>query len=420
MLNINNVLKNNYHILINILLILSIYIGFFLGENITQGPKMDFEHALNQVNFFKYNFSYTFFNYDEISNSTRISPIFTSTLYFVNEVTNNLDLTRFILLNILLLNQIFFYKCLKISSVKLSFDKKILLVLSSIIYLSPSFRANIIWPESAMLGLLFFLISLYYFIKFTKLHKIKYIVYNILFLAIASYVRPSYCLFSIYFFFKFFSILYSHDKLLIKLSLIVILNIILSIPAFYYVFVLDVFFIKDGGLSNNYFNKVSIITSIIFFHLLPILYLYKANFNFNFKKDLNFIFISLISLILIVYNFNYDLNLSGGGIILHVSNLILDNNVFFYIFYSISAFFILKTIFLDKLNNFLLILILIMITPQYHIFHKYYDPLIIILAMTLFNFQELKNFVKKINFILIIYGFYISLNLAHLINKYLV
>ena len=57
MLNINNVLKNNYHILINILLILSIYIGFFLGENITQGPKMDFEHALNQVNFFRYNFS---------------------------------------------------------------------------------------------------------------------------------------------------------------------------------------------------------------------------------------------------------------------------------------------------------------------------------------------------------------------------
>ena len=106
--NINNVLKNNYHILINILLILSIYIGFLFDENITQGPKIDFAHALKQVASFKENFKYTFLNYDKIENVTRISPIFTSIIYFINEFTNNTDLTRFILLNIILLNQIFF------------------------------------------------------------------------------------------------------------------------------------------------------------------------------------------------------------------------------------------------------------------------------------------------------------------------
>ncbi len=59
-------------------------------------------------------------------------------------------------------------------------------------------------------------------------------------------------------------------------------------------------------------------------------------------------------------------------------------------------------------------------TPQYHIFHKYYDPLLIILVMTIFNFKKLHNFQKELNFILIIYGFYISLNLLHLINNYLI
>ena len=50
---INNLLKNNFHILICFLSILSIYLGFFLGENITFGPKLDFEHALVGSNEFQ-------------------------------------------------------------------------------------------------------------------------------------------------------------------------------------------------------------------------------------------------------------------------------------------------------------------------------------------------------------------------------
>ncbi len=418
MLNINNVLKNNYHILINILLILSIYVGFLFDENITQGPKIDFEHALKQVSSFQDNFKYTFLNYDKIDNVTRISPIFTALIYFINELTNNFDLTRFILLNIILLNQTFFYKCLKISPIRFNLEKKYLLILSSLIFLSPSFRANSIWPESAMLGLLFFLISLYYFLKFTHKIKIKYALLNIFFLAIASYIRPSFCLFSIYFFIKFFNLIYSNNKSLKNLLLIIVLNIILAIPAFYYIFVLQIFFIDSGGLSNNYFNKISIISTIVFFHIIPILYFFHFNINFDLKKDLIFLLLILFSLFFIIQNFDYDLKLAGGGIALHASNLIFKNNLIFYVFYLISSFFILKLIFLDKLNNFLIFLILFLITPQYHIFHKYYDPLVIILMMTIFNYKKIDSLFKKLNFILIIFGFYISLNLLHLVNNY--
>ena len=58
---INNLFRNNYHFLISLSLLLSVYLGFFLDENITQGPKIDFEHALKQVAAFEKDFKfYTF------------------------------------------------------------------------------------------------------------------------------------------------------------------------------------------------------------------------------------------------------------------------------------------------------------------------------------------------------------------------
>ena len=109
----NNVFKNNYHILLWSLLLFSIYIGFFLGENITQGPKLDFEHALKQVEIFEKDFIFAFFNFDKIEHSTRISPIFISILFFLKNVFGDIDLVRFILMNIILINQLIFYNCKK-------------------------------------------------------------------------------------------------------------------------------------------------------------------------------------------------------------------------------------------------------------------------------------------------------------------
>ena len=75
-------LKNNGHILINLLLILSIYIGFFYDETLLWDPNSDFEHALKQVASFKESFTYTFLNYDKIENSTRIPNIYIDNLFY--------------------------------------------------------------------------------------------------------------------------------------------------------------------------------------------------------------------------------------------------------------------------------------------------------------------------------------------------
>ena len=173
---INNLLKKNFHILICFLSILSIYLGFFLDENITIGPKLDFEHTLAGAIQFEKDFIYTFLNFDkaldDINAATRISPIYLIIIFILNKILIDVDLLRFFLMNVIILNQLFFYKSLKLIFLKKNIDKKYLLILSCILYISPSFRANAIWPESAMVGLLFFTISIYFFLKFKIKKKI--------------------------------------------------------------------------------------------------------------------------------------------------------------------------------------------------------------------------------------------------------
>lgn len=413
----NNVFKNNYHILLWSLLLFSIYIGFFFSENITQGPKLDFEHALKQVEIFEKDFIFAFFNFDKIEHSTRISPIFISILFFLKNMFGDIDLVRFILMNIILINQLIFYNCLKYSSLKNVFHKKTLFLISASIFLSPSFRANSIWPESSMLGLLFFLFSIYFFLRFKKNYNLKFIFLNIIFLSLASYIRPSFCLFAIYFFFEYCFDLHKRKDFFKLIGSIILCNLILAFPAFYYVFILDIFFISYGGLSSNYFNKISIITTIIFFHITPIIFLFLNNYKFQITRDIFIILISIISLIMISKNFDYNLNNAGGGIILHLSNYIFENNYLFFFVYLFSLFFMIKISFINLRNNLILYIILLLITPQYHIFHKYYDPLVIILCLTIFEKNLMNKRINEYLTTLLIFLFYIALYSVHFINN---
>ena len=403
-------IKNNSQILSFIILYSTVIFGFYLDENITSGPKLDFYHMLKQVSEFENNFLGTLLNYDQIEHHTRISPIFVLIIFFFKKVFTDMDILRFFFLNILILNQFFFYLCLRELYSKFISTKKLFLI-SLVIFISPSFRANIIWPESAMLGLLFFLIGLYFFLKNTNQFNTKNVVLNILFVALASYIRPSYCLFAIYFFLDLLI-----KKKNIKIILLSIsLNVLLSLPAIYYVFFLKIFFITSGGLSFNYFNKIGIILSIIFFHLFPFL-IYKQ-FNLNFLKNTKIILVSLIVSIFIILNFDYRLDYSGGGILLHFSNFIFDNNFLFYFFVPILIFLTIELVNKNKLNNFIIILILLLITPQYHIFHKYYDPLVIVLAFTLIDFKSKHLIYGQNKFIYALYIWNITYFLVNFANK---
>lgn len=414
----NYFIKKNYHIITFIFLYFSIIFGFILGENTTLGPKNDFNHALKQVFLFEKNFLHTFLNYDDIEFPTRISPIFIIIIFFFKKIFIDIDLVRFIILNLLLLNQIYFYKCLKLVFFKnYKIDKKYLFILSCIIFLSPSFRSNIIWPESAMFGMLFFLISINYFLKFKIKFEINYIYLNIFFLALASYIRPSFAVFSIFFFIYYLL----NVKDIKKIIQIIFFNLILAFPAFYYLFILDIFFITIGvsgsELNFNYLNKLSVIMSIISFHFLPVIFS-KLNLFRNFfkKKNLFTILITLLISIVSIYYFDYELEKTGGGIFLHFSHFINQDDLIFLFILPLLIFFVIKLISIDYKYNLILLFCLIILTPQFSVYHKYYDPLVLVLCFTVFKFDINKQYFNIRNMIFL-YLFYLSYYSITLINK---
>ena len=95
-----------------------------------------------------------------------------------------------------------------------------------------------------------------------------------------------------------------------------------------------------------------------------------------------------------IYYFNFPNDNWGGGFFHKVSNLFFNNNYLFFFSAFISILFI-YAILEKKFKNYLLLAILIVYNPQLTIYLKYFDPLIFIIFLTLFDFDFKKHFVDK-------------------------
>ena len=160
------------------------------------------------------------------------------------------------------------------------------------------------------------------------------------------------------------------------------------------------------ALSFNMADKIMIISSIILFHILPILFsinIYK-DFLFFIKKNIYKILIFFIPL---VYFFNYQLVFTGGGFFYQLSHLLFENN---YLFYLISLFSIILIWYFAKLsiNNCILIFLLIISNIQNTIYHKYYEPMFLIIFFVLFDKINLQLFFKEKNNFIYLYIFSLS------------
>ena len=145
---------------------------------------------------------------------------------------------------------------------------------------------------------------------------------------------------------------------------------------------------KEYSFISYFSNKILIISSIIFFYLIPIILSKKENI-FKIKFDKYFIAIILFFLLNIAF-FDYKVEFTGGGIFFKFSSIFFNNNLFFYLSALVSFYFI----YLRYLNwnNFFIICILIISNPQLSIYHKYYDPLLIILFFTIFKINLDKSY----------------------------
>ena len=390
--------KNKYNFfLVSILIILylSLLFGFFYDENLNYGAYYDWVNAyLKPVNDFSKNFFQTLLNYDDYGQ--RHSPVYLIFLSFFLKLNFPADLIRIIHLHLSIPLIVIFYKCLVLKFNNI--DKRNLQLLSLVIFLSPTFRSLAIWPDSRLPGLLFFVLTIYFFLCFQKSNEEKYIWFTSISLIISSYISPNFSFFFIYFFFFFLKKLKFQ-----KLVLFGLFNFMLAIPMLYYIFILDINFLLAGktpilnsesvSLNFNFSNKLMIISSIVFFHLIPIFM--SDNFYYKFLRFLKEKFIILISsTFILIYFFDYQIIYTGGGIFFNLSHFLFGNNYLFLFisFFSISFFFYLSHV---NIKNLYLLLILVLSNIQNSIYHKYYEPLAIIMFFTLLQSLGAEKFLKK-------------------------
>jgi hypothetical protein len=387
----------------------SLITGFFLNENTLGGSFSDYQNQKIISQKFSEDFLNTFLNYDKEPH--RHSPVLIIVLSVFEKFNISDVIIRLISLHFLLLIIFFFNKCLEVKFNNI--NKKIVKIISLLIFLSPTFRSLAIWPDSRLYGLLFFIISILFFLKFLKSKirrsKCKYAILNSIFLATASYFSPNFCVFVIFFLFYFIKY-FSNSKFIYILFLI---NIILSFPAIYYVFFLKVYFFLTPATNEinkfvifNPANKILLISSIFLIHFLPVSFFIKKNT----KKLKNYFFIILPIFLCSVYFFNYSNTFTGGGVIFKASNIIFSNNYLFYVF-SLIGLLLICHLSYKNLNNFLLIFLIFLNNPQLEVYHKYYDPMLLMLFFTLFNLS-IKKFLleKKILILYFFNGLFLFLN----------
>ena len=412
--------KNSYNkkILFLLFLYLTLIVSFFFGENSTGGAIKDYLNQKGISQKFSSNFFQTFYEYDNFS--TRHSPILIIFLSFFEKINLPDFVIRLIHLHICLFLPLIFFKFLKLKFKEI--DEKILLLLSALIFLSPTFRSLSIWPDSRLLGLIFFSISIFYFLKFNENKHIKFVFLNVFFLALSSYLSPNFSVFSIFFITKFISFYRFFSK---EILIIILFNLILALPAFYYIFILDVnFFLKSAAIGiennekiifNNLFNDIFITFSIIFFYLIPFLFLKIIKLN-KILTIKNFL-ISLAIFLLCVLNFNYNYSYSGGGIFFKFSNFFFENNYLFF-FITLISIYLVSPLIMNNYFNLLFFLLIIFNNPQYTLYHKYFDPFLLLTFFTVLNLNfNLNKIVYRKNYLYIFSYFVVFLIISNL--KYL-
>tara|TARA_B100000989_G_scaffold277111_1_gene237839 strand:+ start:2148 stop:3401 length:1254 start_codon:yes stop_codon:yes gene_type:complete len=409
-----------------IAVLFSFLIGFLLGEDSLGGGKNDYLYHEKYFLSFAENFLYTFQNYgmDQINSNVRNSPLFYMIFSFFLKV--GFDINHLKYLNMFIIFPLIFYfiKCIDTKYKEISLNIKLCFL--SILLLSPTVRTLLIWPYPFLWALTFFVMSLYYYLKFEntvkKSENVKTAYLNVFFLALSAYFTPNFSVFAIYFFYRYF-LVYSLSK---KIFSIFLLNVLLALPAIYFLVVKDFYLFNssvyeiDTSTKFNLSNKIIIITTIIFLFFLPISpTLQKIRYLLYKEKFLKIKFFAILIFALFnIFYFNFLKN-AGGGIFFHLSNTLFDNYILVYIVFFVSLiFFYLLNLY--NFNNILIFILFILYNMQFSIYYKYFDPLIMFIILFLIKFAneykiELRKIYKKY---LIFYILFLGLNLAKIYISY--
>ena len=373
------ILSKNKIYALYLLSYLSLLLGFYFNEDTAGGQIQDYNTHINLVNIF-INKGIINFLLDYSSSSVPHSPFYVLYILLLKKIFIYSEVARLINLHIVLFLPIFFYKSLYL--IHKARRNDLIAVIPILLFLSPYFRSGSIWIDDNILGLSCFVISIYYFIKL-KINNYKnifLIFFHVFFLGLASYFRPIYSVFSIYFFMQFML----NHKILKETLFYIIINIIISLPAIYYVLILKQnFWITSHILQYNIITATSLSFSVIFFYSIPFLLInYKLVKNLLRLNYLRLLSTAVYASLLVNY-FYFDLEYSGGVLYKFLKKIF--QNDYFFIGLSIIIFYILTSILKNKkyLNEFLIFFLLIFFSIGGITYNRYYDPLLYIIIFLL-------------------------------------
>ena len=371
-------------------------ISFILNKDLIGGAFHDFKYHEKYFLNFLNEFLNTINDYGE-SNEVRNSPIFYVLFSQILKIVVHTENLKYFNLIIIFPIVYFFNKCLDLKLNKLDKNSKFFFI--SCIFLSPTISSLINYPYPLIWALCFFLISIYFFLKFEEFKEKKLLNASlcILSLSIASYFTPNFAVFIIFFFYHF----YLRFKFSKKLVFLIIFSIFLSIPAIIFLIWKDFYMFKNNVFEVSIFekinlsNKIIIITSFIIFFFIP--FHQKLNFNSsNIKekiKNKNF-FILIFIIFLSILFFDYKSG-AGGGFFYKFSIIIFKNHLIIFLIFIFSILYFYFSNLLN-FNNVLIFFVLILYNLQYSIYYKYFDPLLflIFLFLTKIKINNFENYNK--------------------------
>jgi 4-amino-4-deoxy-L-arabinose transferase-like glycosyltransferase len=387
-----------------ILMYLSLIVGFFLDENSAGGAKKDFYSTFFIIEEFSKNFLNGFKIL--INSNNPHFPLHYIILGELFRLIDNVEILRFLILNINILIPFFFYKCLTKIFPKLRNEQALLF--STIIFISPYFRSSAIWATTDNTALLFFLISLFFFLQIKERNNnyVNFLI-SVIFLGLSALSRFYYIIFFIYFSYVFIK----NNKIKKKILVNIIFSFLFLTPSIWY-YLLTKSKI-DNFLTDNLINNFYLNISILLFYLIPLIVNSKTNIikfiNFIKKNQKIFIIISLVSSVLF-FKFNYFNKNYGGGLLFQIIKHYFHNDIQIFIFYVLCLFGITSAWYIvnNRFNNLILILIFLISFNYMIVYQKYFDPLFFITLFTLFHNIANKFFDKYFikNFFLIFFYFF--------------
>ena len=396
-------------ILIFLILSISVFLGFYFNEDGSGGgAQNDFNETWPYILNLKNDLFYHYLNWENIH-----LPLHYILISFLYRIIENVEIIRFIFCLASLSLPLIFYKCLIRKFDNL--DKNNLFIFACSILLLPTFRYTAIWTNVQITAQIFFLISIFFYLSWSKENNNKInknLILQNLFLALSVYTRQDYAIYYLFFMIIYFQKLNFND--FFKLAIFIL---VLATPGI--IFILDQQSVLNIKFTSKLQNFLLVNSSIMSFYLIPIFFLVAINKIEFFKKDLKFFIYSflLFTILVFILSLKFDYNyILGGGFILKLSLILFNSNYFFYLS-CIIGLVLLSYLSKISINNSILILLVIFGYGADIVYQKYFEPIFIFSLFLLMNSNIFQEFLKSKKNILLLLIFNLIYSISAVMNQ---